>query len=112
MLSLCVKNADLYQKIGQAIAIQSAILPPVVQKRFARFFDETPQASWSQIERVLREDHGHRFPGRSGPEIADRLFVPGSFDRRAVGSASIAQVHKAQLPSGEWVGVKVQKTWI
>ena len=42
----------------------------------------------------------------------DRVFVPGSFERRAVGSASIAQVHRARLRTGEEVAVKVQKPWI
>jgi len=112
MLRLCNANGGLYQKIGQAIAMQSALLPPVVQQRFTSFFDETPQASWNEVQKVLVEDFGDRFPGLSGAEIADRLFVPGSFQKRAVGSASIAQVHKAQLPSGEWVAVKVQKPWI
>jgi len=112
MMNLCFKNGGLYQKIGQAIAMQSAILPPVVQQKFTRFFDETPQASWTEVERVLKGDFGDRFPGLSGGEIVDRLFVPGSFEKRAVGSASIAQVHKAQLPTGEWVAVKIQKPWI
>ncbi|KAF8243280.1 ABC1-domain-containing protein [Wilcoxina mikolae CBS 423.85] len=112
MLGLCLHNGGLYQKIGQAIAMQSAILPPIVQEKFSRFFDETPQASYKEVERVLREEFGDRFPGLSGSEIADRIFVPGSFEKRAVGSASIAQVHKAKLPTGEEVAVKIQKPWI
>jgi len=112
MLGLCLHNGGLYQKIGQAIAMQSAILPPIVQEKFSRFFDETPQASYKEVEKVLREEFGDRFPGLSGSEIADRIFVPGSFEKRAVGSASIAQVHKAKLPTGEEVAVKIQKPWI
>jgi aarF domain-containing kinase len=112
VLQLCIKNGGLYQKIGQAIAMQSAILPPVVQQRFTAFFDETPQASWKEVERTLKEEFGDRYPGLSGSEIADHMFVPGSFERHAVGSASIAQVHKARLPTGEEVAVKIQKPWI
>lgn len=112
LLNLCLQNGGLYQKIGQAIAMQSMVLPPVVQQRFLRFFDETPQASYADVERVLQEEFGDRFPGLSGSEIADRIFAPGSFERHAVGSASVAQVHRARLPSGQEVAVKVQKPWI
>lgn len=112
LLDLCLRNGGLYQKIGQAIAMQPMVLPPVVQQRFLRFFDETPQASYADVERVLLQEFGHKFPGLSGSEIADRVFAPGSFEKRAVGSASVAQVHRARLPSGQEVAVKVQKPWI
>jgi aarF domain-containing kinase len=112
LLKLCLENGGLYQKIGQAIAMQSAILPPVVAEKFSSFFDETPPAPYRDVERVIKQDFGHRFPGLSGAEIVDRLFLPGSFEKLAVGSASVAQVHKALLRSGEEVAVKVQKPWI
>ena len=54
VIALCFANGGLYQKIGQAMAMQSAILPPVVQERFTRFFDETPQASWAEVEKVVK----------------------------------------------------------
>ncbi|TGZ77837.1 ABC1-domain-containing protein [Ascodesmis nigricans] len=110
ILNLCLDNGGLYQKIGQAIAMQSAVLPPVVQQRFAKFFDETPQASFAEVEKVLQEEFGERFPG-TGP-IADRIFEPGTFEQWAVGSASVAQVHRARLKTGEEVAVKIQKPWI
>ena len=37
----------------------------------------------------------------------DELFT--NFDERPLGSASIAQVHRAELPTGEIVAVKVQR---
>ncbi|KAI5777367.1 ABC1 domain protein [Geopyxis carbonaria] len=110
ILHMCLANGGLYQKIGQAIAMQSAVLPLVVQQKFSRFFDETPQASYKDVERVLREEFGDRFPGRG--DITNRIFEPGSFETRAVGSASVAQVHKARLVTGEEVAVKIQKPWI
>ncbi|CCX10016.1 ABC1 domain protein [Pyronema domesticum] len=112
ILNLCLHNGGLYQKIGQAIAMQSAILPKVVQEKFSQFFDETPQAGWKEVEKVLKEEYGHKFPGMTGSQIVDQIFMPGSFEKRAVGSASIAQVHKARLPNGDEVAVKIQKPWI
>lgn len=88
--------------------MQSALLPSEFQAKFARFFSDTPQASRAEIERVLREE----FPHLKDP--VNELFVPGTFTNRAMGSASVAQVHKAQLNdgSGAWVAVKIQKPGI
>lgn len=99
--------------MGQAIAMQSAVLPPVFQVKFSQFFDETPQAGWKEVEKVLREEYGHLPEVRHGTgELVDRIFMPGTWERQAIGSASVAQVHRARLKTGEWVAVKVQKPWI
>ncbi|RPB13471.1 ABC1-domain-containing protein [Morchella conica CCBAS932] len=113
LLDLCLTNGGLYQKMGQAIAMQSAVLPPVFQAKFSQFFDETPQAGWKEVEKVLREEYGHLPEVRHGTgELVDRIFMPGTWERKAIGSASVAQVHRARLKTGEWVAVKVQKPWI
>lgn len=113
LLDLCLTNGGLYQKMGQAIAMQSAVLPPVFQEKFSQFFDETPQAGWKEVERVLREEYAHLPAVQNGQgELVDRIFMPGSWERKAVGSASVAQVHRARLKTGELVAVKVQKPWI
>jgi aarF domain-containing kinase len=51
-------NGGLYLKIGQAIAMQSAILPPQFQKMFQKMFDDAPQNDWADVEQVVREDFG------------------------------------------------------
>lgn len=113
LLTLCLTNGGLYQKMGQAIAMQSAVLPPVFQEKFSQFFDETPQAGSRDVERVLREEFADHPLVRAGTgDLVDRLFMPGTWERKAVGSASVAQVHRARLRTGELVAVKVQKPWI
>ncbi|OCB88809.1 ABC1 domain protein [Sanghuangporus baumii] len=92
-------NGGLYLKIGQAVAMQSAVLPPEFQKKFARFFDDAPQNDWKEVKRVIREEFGGRSP--------DDVF--GEIERTARASASVAQVHKARLPDGRLVAVKIQK---
>ncbi|KAL1843894.1 hypothetical protein VTJ49DRAFT_6837 [Mycothermus thermophilus] len=85
LFNLLRENGGLYLKIGQAIAMQSAILPPEFQRMFARMFDDAPQDEWPEVERVIRDDFG----GRSVEEVFG--------------------VHWARLPDGREVAVKIQK---
>lgn len=109
MFDLLHQNGGLYLKIGQAIAMQSAVLPPEFQKMFARMFDDAPQNSWSDVEKVIKEDFG----GRSPQEVFGVSFAgepgKGVMETRARASASVAQVHWARLADGREVAIKVQK---
>jgi aarF domain-containing kinase len=109
LFNLLHQNGGLYLKIGQAIAMQSAILPPEFQKMFARMFDDAPQNEWSDVEKVIREDFG----GRSPEEVFGVSFSnepgKGIMEKRARASASVAQVHWARLADGREVAIKVQK---
>lgn len=95
--NLMINNKGLYIKMGQAVAIQSGIFPPVFQEKFARLFDAAPQDSWATVENLLTEEY---------KEPPDQFF--DYINHRAVASASIAQVHEARLKTGESVAVKVQ----
>lgn len=109
MFDLLRHNGGLYLKIGQAIAMQSAIMPPEFQKMFSRMFDDAPQNSWAEVERVIREDFG----GRSVQEVLGVSFAgeesKGVIETTARASASVAQVHWARLPDGREVALKIQK---
>ncbi|KAK4102702.1 ABC1-domain-containing protein [Parathielavia hyrcaniae] len=103
------ENGGLYLKIGQAIAMQSAVLPPEFQTMFARMFDDAPQDGWEAVERVIRDDFG----GRGVEDVFGVSFAGvegrGVMERTARASASVAQVHWARLPDGREVAVKIQK---
>ncbi|KAG8215826.1 ABC1 family-domain-containing protein [Butyriboletus roseoflavus] len=101
MYDLFISNGGLYIKIGQAIAANSPLLPRPIQDKFARLFDDAPQIPYSDILSVFRSEFG-RLP--VGP---DGIF--DVFEQEAIASASVAQVHRAKLKSGEWVAVKIQK---
>jgi len=109
LFNLLHQNGGLYLKIGQAIAMQSAVLPPEFQKMFARMFDDAPQNDWKDVEKVIREDFG----GRSPEEVFGVSFSnepgKGVMEKRARASASVAQVHWARLADGREVAIKVQK---
>jgi aarF domain-containing kinase len=109
LFNLLHQNGGLYLKIGQAIAMQSAVLPPEFQKMFAKMFDDAPQNSWSDVEKVIREDFG----GKSPEEVFGVSFSnergKGVMEKRARASASVAQVHWARLEDGREVAIKIQK---
>ncbi|KAF4549305.1 ABC1-like protein [Elsinoe fawcettii] len=111
LFHLLRSNGGLYLKIGQAIAMQSAILPPEFQKMFARMFDDAPQNSWEDVERVIREDFGKGAAEVFGVGFALDQEIPGQgiMERTARASASVAQVHWARLAHGREVAIKVQK---
>ena len=108
LFDLLRTNGGLYLKIGQAIAMQSAILPPEFQKMFAKMFDDAPQNSWNEVEQVIREDFG-----KSPEEVFGVSFTGeagmGVMERKARASASVAQVHWARLKDGSEVAIKIQK---
>lgn len=108
LFDLLRTNGGLYLKIGQAIAMQSAVMPPEFQKMFARMFDDAPQNEWADVERVIREDFG-----KSPEEVFGVSFTgevgKGVMERTARASASVAQVHWAKLADGREVAIKVQK---
>lgn len=108
LFDLLRTNGGLYLKIGQAIAMQSAILPPEFQKMFSKMFDDAPQNSWKEVEQVIREDFG-----KSPEDVFGVSFHGdpnlGVMERTARASASVAQVHWAKMKDGREIAVKIQK---
>lgn len=108
LFDLLRDNGGLYLKIGQAIAMQSAVLPPAFQKMFSRMFDDAPQNDWKAVEAVIREDFGKSVEEVFGVSFTGKPGY-GVMEKKARASASVAQVHWAKLPDGREVAIKVQK---
>jgi aarF domain-containing kinase len=97
LYKLLISNRGLYIKMGQAVAVQASMFPPVFQEKFKLLFDMAPQDSWKEMQKLFKQEYGVE---------ADEYFE--HINHRAVASASIAQVHRAKLKTGEDVAVKLQ----
>ena len=87
----------LFIKIGQLISIMTNFLPEEFRAELEGLQDQVPPRPYSEVEQRFAEELG---------KSPKELFA--EFDERPIASASIGQVHKARLPSGEQVAVKVQ----
>ncbi|KAI5968982.1 hypothetical protein CANMA_001978 [Candida margitis] len=105
LLQLLTTNKGLYIKLGQAIANQGSLFPKAYQKRFPQLYDDAPTDAWYQVDAVLKSNFGMNYQ----EEYFDWI------DQTPIGSASIAQVHKAKLNDklgGQEVALKVQHHYI
>eukprot|EP00300_Choanocystis_sp_HF-7_P004329 c13325_g1_i1.p1 GENE.c13325_g1_i1~~c13325_g1_i1.p1 ORF type:complete len:556 (+),score=110.12 c13325_g1_i1:234-1901(+) len=91
---LCVSNGGTYVKAGQFIASAQGV-PRVVQDHLRQLCDDSVQTSLPDVLQVIQQEG-----------LSELL---GDFDVEPVGTASLAQVHKATLlATGDRVAVKVQ----
>jgi predicted unusual protein kinase regulating ubiquinone biosynthesis (AarF/ABC1/UbiB family) len=89
-------------KIGQLASFVDVDLIPaeyrsIYQDKLAQLRDSAPPMSWKKIKQVLE---------REWDEPVESLFE--DFEHEAVAAASIGQVHRAVLPDGRRVAVKIQ----
>jgi ubiquinone biosynthesis protein len=98
LAELLVALGATFVKVGQIMSTRPDLFPPHIIRALTRLQDNVGAFPYAQVERTIREDF-NRTP--------DELFQ--SFDRTPVASASVAQVHRATLVSGEEVAVKVRR---
>jgi len=88
-------------KLGQLLSTRSDIIPKSYVIEFSKLQDHVPGFPFHEVRDRIRAD--------LGGEIED--FFP-FFAEEPIAAASIAQVHRATLPSGEDVVVKVRRPGI
>lgn len=84
-------------KVGQMMSYVDPNLPEEARRILALLQQDVPPMPWSDIQSVFEESFG------STPEA-----VFDDFDTTPLAAASIGQVHRATLPTGEKVAVKLQ----
>lgn len=90
-----------FAKAGQFASLRVDVLEPEIREAFATLQDRVPPLSVDEIAAVVEEDLGAPL---------SHLFA--EFEALPLGAASVAQVHRARLPTGERVAVKVQYPWL
>jgi ubiquinone biosynthesis protein len=87
-----------YVKLGQIISSGEGLFPDDLVDEFKQLRDRVPPVPFDRVRQVVEGDLGAPLE-----DVFDR------FDPEPLAAASIAQVHRARLRSGEDVVVKVQR---
>jgi predicted unusual protein kinase regulating ubiquinone biosynthesis (AarF/ABC1/UbiB family) len=85
-------------KLGQALALRFDVLPAEYCRQLFQLLNQVRPFPAAEVRRVLEQELGRP---------VEALF--GRFEWEPLAAASIGQVHRAELPDGTAVAVKVQR---
>ncbi|HUG68780.1 MAG TPA: AarF/ABC1/UbiB kinase family protein [Pirellulaceae bacterium] len=84
-------------KVGQTLANFPDIAPQQVVETLQQLHAEAPPMHWSLLSEMVRNELG---------DDPENVFA--EFDKQAFAAASLGQVHRARLKTGEEVAIKIQ----
>jgi ubiquinone biosynthesis protein len=87
-----------FVKFGQLLSTRPDVVPMDIVAELRKLQDDVAPVPFDAIEQVLEAELGL---------TVERAFL--SFDEVPIAAASIGQVHRATLPTGDQVAVKVQR---
>jgi len=91
----------IFVKFGQMLSTRRDLIPLDLADELAKLQDRVPAFPYQDVEIILKQAYGKKV-----------LDVFQSFDVEPIASASVAQVHFAQLPDGKPVAVKILRPGI
>ncbi|MDO6654255.1 AarF/ABC1/UbiB kinase family protein [Anaerobacillus sp. 1_MG-2023] len=93
-----IRLEGLLVKLGQFLSTRADILPKVFLEEIEDLVDRVPSFSWEKARKTLEEEWSSDYE-----DVIDHL------SERPVASASIGQVYRATLKSGEDVAIKIRR---
>ncbi|MGE6204860.1 ABC1 kinase family protein [Guptibacillus hwajinpoensis] len=93
-----IRLEGLLVKLGQFLSTRADILPKVFLEEIEDLVDRVPSFSWEKAKKTLQEEWSSDYK-----DVIDHL------SERPVASASIGQVYRATLKSGEDVAIKIRR---
>lgn len=97
----CEKLGPTFVKFGQLLSLRYDILPERDAKELQKLLDSVEPFSYQLTRKIIKKDLG-KYP----EEIFEYL------DKKPIASASVSQVYRARLKTGEEVAVKVRRPFI
>jgi len=91
----------IFVKFGQILSTRRDLIPLDVADELAKLQDQVPPFDYALVEKIITETYG---------KPLNEVF--SQFDQVPVASASVAQVHFADLPDGKAVAVKILRPGI
>ena len=92
-----IELGSAFIKIGQLLSARPDLIPNSWIQELSKLQDQVPQFSYKKVEKIIKEELGQNFS-----EIKQINPLP-------IGSASLAQVHRATLKNSKEVVFKVQR---
>ena len=93
----CEELGPTFVKFGQLMSMRTDMLPLKFTRELSKLQDSVKPFPFAEVKKILEAEYRQPI-----------LSVFSSIDEKPRASASIAQVHRAKLKSGEQVAVKVQ----
>jgi len=83
-------------KLGQILSVRADLFPIAYTEEFKKLQDQVPPVPYAAVLSVIETELERPI---------DRIY--SEFSRQCQAAASVAQVHRARLMTGEWVAVKI-----
>jgi ubiquinone biosynthesis protein len=97
LYKLCKKNGATWTKFGQFLSARPDLLPREYIKALEPLQNDTPEVSFEELIPVLESELGENWESKFE-----------WIEEEPIATASIGQVHKAKLSTGEEIAVKIQ----
>ena len=97
--NILVELGPVYVKLGQLLSTRPDLLPASYIEALSDLQTNVPPSPWAEVEASLRVEYGDR--------PLSEVFE--QFDPIPIAAGSIGQVHRATLPDGRNVAVKVRR---